>query len=187
MEALMAAVTVLTAMVTPAILISACSGLILSTSHRLWRVTDRVRYLSDELKEITRGETKTEHRKERCQAIFSQLDRLTARARNFAARNRRFLRDARHLRRHEHRHRNRRRIGSALRLAARRHRTRGRVPVILRQHLLDLRIAFVLDYDKYGDEFRLASGAASRARRIRRLRRTIAPFRKITFFCNRRN
>jgi hypothetical protein len=81
MEALMSAVTVLTAMVTPAILISACSGLILSTSHRLWRVTDRVRYLSEELEQITHGETKKEHRKERCWAIFSQLDRLTARAR----------------------------------------------------------------------------------------------------------
>jgi hypothetical protein len=81
MEALMAAVTVLTAMIAPAVLISACSGLILSTSHRLWRVTDRVRVLSDKLEEISHGETKIAHRKELCRAIFVQLTKLTHRAR----------------------------------------------------------------------------------------------------------
>ena len=38
---------ILTTMITPAVLISACAGLILSTSVRLGRVVDRVRALSD--------------------------------------------------------------------------------------------------------------------------------------------
>jgi Protein of unknown function (DUF2721) len=38
---------VLTAMITPAILISACAALILSTSQRLGRIMERVRQLSD--------------------------------------------------------------------------------------------------------------------------------------------
>src|SRR5689334_21043099 len=40
---------VLSAMITPAVLISACGTLILSTSHRLARVVDRVRALSSAL------------------------------------------------------------------------------------------------------------------------------------------
>ncbi len=46
------AVAVLTAMMTPAVLISACGSMILSTSHRLGRVVDRVRALSDKLEEL---------------------------------------------------------------------------------------------------------------------------------------
>lgn len=38
---------VLTAMITPAILISACAALILSTSQRLGRIMDRIRQFSD--------------------------------------------------------------------------------------------------------------------------------------------
>jgi len=45
-------VTVLTAMITPAVLISACGSMILSTSSRLGRVVDRVRPLSEKLEEI---------------------------------------------------------------------------------------------------------------------------------------
>jgi len=41
------AIAVLTAMITPAVLISACGSMILSTSVRLGRVVDRVRTLSD--------------------------------------------------------------------------------------------------------------------------------------------
>ena len=39
--------SVLGAMITPAVLISACGALILSTSVRLGRVVDRVRALAD--------------------------------------------------------------------------------------------------------------------------------------------
>jgi hypothetical protein len=73
------AVAVLTAMITPAVLISACGSMILSTSSRLGRVVDRVRALSDKLEELARkhvDETKE------CQGIiFAQLDKLTSRAR----------------------------------------------------------------------------------------------------------
>ena len=47
-----AAIAVLTAMITPAVLISACGSMILSTSSRLGRVVDRVRSLSDRLEEM---------------------------------------------------------------------------------------------------------------------------------------
>ena len=66
-------------MITPAVLISACGSMILSTSSRLGRVVDRVRALSDKLEELAgknAGETK-----ERQGVIFAQLDKLTSRAR----------------------------------------------------------------------------------------------------------
>jgi uncharacterized protein DUF2721 len=73
------AVAVLTAMITPAVLISACGSMILSTSTRLGRVVDRVRALSDKLEELSQkpaGEVG-----ERQAIIFEQLDKLTSRAR----------------------------------------------------------------------------------------------------------
>jgi hypothetical protein len=73
------AVAVLTAMITPAVLISACGSMILSTSTRLGRVVDRVRALSDKLDELAlRPANETG---ERQAIIFSQLDKLTSRAR----------------------------------------------------------------------------------------------------------
>ena len=76
------AVAVLTAMITPAVLISACGSMILSTSHRLGRVVDRVRTLSDKLEEMVekRGSTARETT-DRQAIIFAQLDKLTSRAR----------------------------------------------------------------------------------------------------------
>lgn len=82
MEALSSALTVLTAMITPAVLISACGTLILSTSTRLGRVVDRVRALSDSFEELTRSdEVQRELIEERRAVIFNQLDKLTSRAR----------------------------------------------------------------------------------------------------------
>ncbi len=72
------AVAVLTAMITPAVLISACGSMILSTSHRLGRVVDRVRVLSDKLEELAK---RAEDVKDRQAVIFAQLDKLTSRAR----------------------------------------------------------------------------------------------------------
>lgn len=72
---------VLTAMITPAVLISSCAAMILSTSLRLGRVADRVRNLSNQLEEISHNEKIIEHRQERCRTIFDQLDKLTTRAR----------------------------------------------------------------------------------------------------------
>jgi hypothetical protein len=79
MDPLSAAVAVLTAMITPAVLISACGSMILSTSHRLGRVVDRVRALSDKLEELT--EKPLEDGRDRQAIIFEQLDKLTSRAR----------------------------------------------------------------------------------------------------------
>ncbi|MDQ3255654.1 MAG: DUF2721 domain-containing protein, partial [Acidobacteriota bacterium] len=52
MDAFSSALAVLTAMITPAVLISACGTLILSTSARLGRVVDRVRVLADRFEEL---------------------------------------------------------------------------------------------------------------------------------------
>lgn len=81
MEMFDAAVKILTAMITPAVLISACGALILSTSLRLGRVADRVRALSEKLEDFAHGEKDITHRKERYRAIFTQLEKLTTRAR----------------------------------------------------------------------------------------------------------
>src|SRR5437899_6186286 len=80
-DPLSSAITVLTAMITPAVLISACGSMILSTSVRLGRVVDRVRSLSDRLEEIVHDDEQTEMNKERQAVIFEQLDKLTSRAR----------------------------------------------------------------------------------------------------------
>jgi hypothetical protein len=81
MEGLSSALTILTAMITPAVLISACGTMILSTSTRLGRVVDRVRSLSDKLEELAKIEGEVELLGERRAIIYSQLDKLTSRAR----------------------------------------------------------------------------------------------------------
>ena len=75
------AIAVLTAMITPAVLISACGSMILSTSSRLGRVVDRVRSLSDRLDEMTENSADSADFTERQAVIFQQLDKLTSRAR----------------------------------------------------------------------------------------------------------
>ena len=76
-----AAIAVLTAMITPAVLISACGSMILSTSSRLGRVVDRVRSLSDKLDSMAERNEHGEAATERQKVIFEQLDKLTSRAR----------------------------------------------------------------------------------------------------------
>jgi hypothetical protein len=74
---------VLTSMITPAVLISACSALILSTSVRLGRVVDRVRALSDRFEEMAHKQPEeVELFEQRLELTFSQLDWLTSRARH---------------------------------------------------------------------------------------------------------
>ena len=75
------ALAVLTAMITPAVLISACGALIFSTSTRLGRVIDRVRVLSEKWEQVARHPEDDEMHEERRVLIFSQLDRQTSRAR----------------------------------------------------------------------------------------------------------
>jgi len=72
------AVAVLTAMITPAVLISACGSMILSTSTRLGRVVDRVRALSDKLEELAaKSSNEVRETTERQAIIFAQLDKHT--------------------------------------------------------------------------------------------------------------
>jgi hypothetical protein len=75
------ALAVLTAMITPAVLISACGALIFSTGTRLGRVIDRVRYLSAKFEELAKNPQADEMAEERRSLIFSQLDRQMTRAR----------------------------------------------------------------------------------------------------------
>lgn len=81
MDTLSSGLTVLTAMITPAVLISACGTLILSTSTRLGRVVDRVRALAEQFETLARDNTGLELLEERRAMLFNQLDRLTSRAR----------------------------------------------------------------------------------------------------------
>jgi len=76
-----AAIAVLTAMITPAVLISACGSMILSTSTRLGRVVDRVRGISDRWDEMTKIDSDINVLRERQEVLFDQLDKLTSRAR----------------------------------------------------------------------------------------------------------
>jgi len=73
MEGLSSALTVLTAMITPAVLISACGTMILSTSTRLGRIVDRVRSLSDKLEELAKTDGEVELLEDRRSIIYSQL------------------------------------------------------------------------------------------------------------------
>ena len=82
MEALSSALAVLTAMITPAVLISACGALLLSTSTRLGRTVDRVRLLIDRFEELAKTQDEGfELFEERRAVIFNQLDKLTTRTR----------------------------------------------------------------------------------------------------------
>ena len=75
-------IAILTTMITPAVLISACGALILSTSVRLGRVVDRVRALSDRFEELTRQKpADIVLFEERLELTFVQLESLTLRAR----------------------------------------------------------------------------------------------------------
>src|SRR5882724_4285016 len=81
MDSLTSSLDVLTAMITPAVLISASGTMILSTSTRLGRIVDRVRSLSDRLQELTPDETEPELFEETRAMLFGQLDKLTSRSR----------------------------------------------------------------------------------------------------------
>jgi len=80
-DPLTASVAVLTAMITPAVLISASGTMILSTSTRLGRVVDRVRLLSDRLRQLANDELTVEFLEEERAMLYDQLDKLTSRSR----------------------------------------------------------------------------------------------------------
>lgn len=71
------ALAVLTAMITPAVLMSASGSLILSTASRMARTVDRVRTLLESLEELAHAEEKPELYEERRKFVYQMLD-LTA-------------------------------------------------------------------------------------------------------------
>jgi hypothetical protein len=76
------ALTVLSAMITPAVLISACGTLTVSTATRLSRVIERTRRLGDELaRTIAEAAEPADLIEERRQLLLGQLDRATRRSR----------------------------------------------------------------------------------------------------------
>jgi hypothetical protein len=81
LEAPTNALGVLTAMITPAVLISACGALIFSTATRLGRVIDRVRFLAGRFEELAKNPGADEMAPERLLLLQTQLERQTTRAR----------------------------------------------------------------------------------------------------------
>jgi hypothetical protein len=81
LEAPAAALAVLTAMITPAVLISACGALIFSTATRLGRVVDRVRFLAGRYEELAKNPQADDLAEERIALLRTQLERQTMRAR----------------------------------------------------------------------------------------------------------
>jgi Flp pilus assembly protein TadB len=74
------ATSVLSAMITPAVLISACGSLILATSDRLSKAVARTREISSAL--LPRAnEQRAEGREEERRMLFTQLDFVTTRSR----------------------------------------------------------------------------------------------------------
>jgi hypothetical protein len=73
-------IAVLSAMITPAVLISACGSLILATSDRLSKAVTRTREISSAL--IPRAnDQRAEGREEERRMLFTQLDFVTTRSR----------------------------------------------------------------------------------------------------------
>lgn len=74
------AVTVLSAMITPAVLISACGSLILTTSQRLSRVIDRTRKVAEQFESLAASPDQAAAKEKRSE-LFSQLGYVTRRSR----------------------------------------------------------------------------------------------------------
>lgn len=82
-NALNSTIEFLTAMVTPALLISATGSLVLSTSTRLGRVVDRVRWLEDRLSNLIYADDKetVPLYERRVEVVVDLLDKVTSRSR----------------------------------------------------------------------------------------------------------
>ena len=70
----------LSAMITPAIFLTAAGSLIISTSNRMSRIVDRIRTLNDLGDSIDRGDTKLDYLAERLGHIDDQVTRLVWRS-----------------------------------------------------------------------------------------------------------
>ncbi len=81
MDPLTPTLTVLSAMITPVVVISACASLISSTSARGDRTVDRLYHWSAEFEELAEESMETADAHQRREMIFQQLDQLTSRTR----------------------------------------------------------------------------------------------------------
>ncbi len=72
--------TTLSAMITPAIFLTANASLIISTSNRMSRVVDRIRVLNDLADRIGRGVSELDFTTERMEHVSTQLDHLERRS-----------------------------------------------------------------------------------------------------------
>lgn len=70
----------LSAMITPAIFLTANGSLIISTSNRMSRIVDRIRVQNDLWDRLCRGATDLDFPAERMAHIHDQLDRLSSRS-----------------------------------------------------------------------------------------------------------
>src|SRR5947209_6730229 len=69
----------LSAMITPAIFLTATGSLIISTSNRMSRVVDRIRVLNDLGDRLCRGATELDFAGERLEHVQVELDHLVSR------------------------------------------------------------------------------------------------------------
>lgn len=81
MNDLSKALTTLSAMITPAVLIMASGSLILTTSQRLGRVIERTRKVTSQFEELALSQLDPTFMEEKRAALFDQLGRTTTRAR----------------------------------------------------------------------------------------------------------
>jgi hypothetical protein len=72
--------TALTAMITPALFMTASGSLIISTSNRMSRIVDRIRQLNELADSLSRGLTDLDFPAERLDHIGDQLERLVWRS-----------------------------------------------------------------------------------------------------------
>ncbi len=70
----------LTAMITPAIFMTANASLIISTSNRVTRVVDRIRVLNDHADKLDRGVAELDFAMERLENVHDEMRRLEARS-----------------------------------------------------------------------------------------------------------
>jgi hypothetical protein len=70
----------LSAMITPAIFLTANGSLIISTSNRMSRVVDRIRILNEQGDKLCRGGTDLDFPRERMEHIHDQIRRLLSRS-----------------------------------------------------------------------------------------------------------
>jgi Protein of unknown function (DUF2721) len=72
--------TTLSAMITPALFMTANGSLIISTSNRMARIVDRIRVVNDQSDQLCRGEPSLDYAPERLAHLEDQLDRLVRRS-----------------------------------------------------------------------------------------------------------